>query len=254
MYFLPRQILKFFCILIAFFQSFNFQIIWKVWDCFFAENYSEAREFFLSSAAIIPQAEVSQMRVMDGLETDVAILRGNPEKVLWHISGTHGPEGFAGSAIQSAALQYIADKNLYDPRSSSYKTMPTIIFIHALNPYGFANNRRVNEDNIDLNRNFLTDDEFKSVIARDPNFAGYVDIDPAINPTSQISNIAIINDLNGLLRTAKVALTFGISKVKRALVSGNYYKPTGLGFGGYQLSQSARNIIDLAKRVESHKV
>jgi predicted deacylase len=29
-----------------------------------------------------------------------------------------------------------------------------MILIHALNPYGFAWLRRVNEDNVDLNRNF----------------------------------------------------------------------------------------------------
>ena len=29
---------------------------------------------------------------------------------------------------------------------------PTIVFIHCLNPYGMKHNRRVNEENIDLNR------------------------------------------------------------------------------------------------------
>jgi hypothetical protein len=29
---------------------------------------------------------------------------------------------------------------------------PTLVFVHAVNPFGFANNRRVNEENIDLNR------------------------------------------------------------------------------------------------------
>jgi hypothetical protein len=30
--------------------------------------------------------------------------------------------------------------------------LPTLVIVHAVNPVGFAKNRRVNEDNIDLNR------------------------------------------------------------------------------------------------------
>jgi hypothetical protein len=33
--------------------------------------------------------------------------------------------------------------------------------------------------------------------------------------------------------------------VKKALVSGNYRKSTGLGYGGVKLSKSAKNVIEL---------
>ena len=39
-----------------------------------------------------------------------------------------------------------------DPLPASGR--PTLVFVHALNPYGFSWVRRVNEDNVDLNRNF----------------------------------------------------------------------------------------------------
>lgn len=83
---------------------------------------------------------------------------------------------------------------------------PTIVLVHANNAYGFANNRRFTEENVDLNRNFLTSAEFDEVISRDHNFAGidmtncifncfcfqfhsinyigYVNLDPVINPTT----------------------------------------------------------------------
>jgi len=32
------------------------------------------------------------------------------------------------------------------------------VLVHAINPYGFAWTRRVNEDNVDLNRNFVDHD------------------------------------------------------------------------------------------------
>eukprot|EP00957_Ditylum_brightwellii_P032243 2443418-Ditylum_brightwellii.AAC.1 len=40
----------------------------------------------------------------DDLTIDVAIYRGSEKNVLIHMSGTHGVEGFAGSAVQSSIL------------------------------------------------------------------------------------------------------------------------------------------------------
>jgi hypothetical protein len=135
-------------------------------------------------------ADLFFLPVVDELGTDVAVLKGagSPERFLIHLSGIHGVEGYAGSAIQSASLKYLGEqynKNKQD--KEEFKTSneeedveqeendvysPTIVFVHAMNPYGFANNRRVNEDNVDLNRNFLTEDDFVAARARDPNYAG----------------------------------------------------------------------------------
>ena len=48
--------------------------------------------------------------------------------------------------------------------------------MHALNPYGFAVVRRVNESNVDLNRNFLSHPD-----GHVPN-PGYEELYDAINP------------------------------------------------------------------------
>ena len=62
------------------------------------------------------------------------------------ISGTHGVEGFAGSALQVGLLDE-GIQNELSPESA-------VLMIHAINPYGMAHLRRFNEDNVDLNRNF----------------------------------------------------------------------------------------------------
>src|SRR5438128_436045 len=70
-----------------------------------------------------------------------------PDHVLVHSSGIHGVEGFAGSAIQLQiidALPAIAEN-------------AALVLVHVLNPYGMAWLRRVNEENVDLNRNCLED-------------------------------------------------------------------------------------------------
>jgi hypothetical protein len=74
--------------------------------------------------------------------------------------------------------------------------LPTIVFVHALNPYGMANNRRFNEDNVDLNRNFLSLDEFHKAVTRDNNIAGYDDFWYLLNPVQMpTSRYALIHSL-----------------------------------------------------------
>jgi Protein of unknown function (DUF2817) len=120
---------------------------------YFAETYAEARTKFLA-AARTEGANLTQYVLPDfhgpkneDLIVDVAQLGAqNPESLLVLISGTHGVEGFCGSGCQ---IGYLTDQ--------LYGALPTtsgMVLIHALNPFGFAWLRRVNEDDVDLNRNF----------------------------------------------------------------------------------------------------
>ena len=67
--------------------------------------------------------------------------------VLLVVSGTHGVEGFTGSALQHHWLDGLGPGDIPDGLR--------VVLLHAFNPYGFAWVRRVNEDNVDLNRNFV---------------------------------------------------------------------------------------------------
>ncbi len=84
----------------------------------------------------------------EGLFTDVALLgRSDGRAMLALCSATHGVEGFAGSALQTGLLADGIGARL-DPDTG-------LVLIHAINPYGFAHLRHANEDNVDLNRNFI---------------------------------------------------------------------------------------------------
>jgi hypothetical protein len=83
-------------------------------------------------------------------------------------SGTHGIEGFSGSAAQTAWM-----------RGGGAARIPpgtAMIFLHAHNPWGFAHKQRVTEENVDLNRNFI--DHGKPY----PPNPGYEALHPAITP------------------------------------------------------------------------
>ena len=59
--------------------------------------------------------------------------------------------------------------------------------LHSLNPYGFANLRRANEDNVDLNRNFLAADDFARL--RDETAPQFGPLNPYLNPPRPPSRI-----------------------------------------------------------------
>ncbi len=119
----------------------------------FAGDFSALRTRFLSAARTAGASLVEYLHPLYGpngerLATDVAHLgRDDAKKLLVLISGTHGVEGPFGSACQTAWLSQNSPWQLPDDTA--------ILAIHLINPWGTAWTRRVNEDNVDLNRNFI---------------------------------------------------------------------------------------------------
>lgn len=120
----------------------------------FAQTYAQARELFLRSAAdagLAVQSHQHPRRGRDGetLAMDVARI-GPPDSTALMVlsSACHGVEGFCGSGAQVALLR---DAQF---RAAVRRTGVVVLFVHALNPYGFSWWRRTTHENVDLNRNF----------------------------------------------------------------------------------------------------
>ncbi|KAF4733139.1 hypothetical protein FOZ63_031695, partial [Perkinsus olseni] len=157
-------------------------------ECFFSERYDEARAKFrrlalqaglgLWALPVVPPSGYGHEYIMD-----VAVLRptvGHSRGSVVHTSGVHGVEGYGGSGIQCYLLDQIRQAKEEGRLQNIDKTL---VFVHAVNPYGMAHYRRVNEENVDLNRIALKSHEFDYLInKRDPNVAGYVDLDAFLNP------------------------------------------------------------------------
>ena len=130
---------------------------------YFSDDYEVARQKFLDTVkayGLEHHAFTNPQTGPEGqiLATDVAWY-GNKaaEKVLVFISGTHGVEFLAGSGCQ---IGWIKEGHLAETPADT-----GILFIHCINPYGAAWRRRYNEDNVDLNRNFIDHDrtDFKNL-------------------------------------------------------------------------------------------
>jgi hypothetical protein len=195
---------------------------------YFSSDYAGARERFLNGArncgceiASYPIGQVDP----DGspLTVDVAIsTEGDASRCLLLSSGVHGVEGYFGSAVQLCFL---------DEWASNPDARPTHrwVMVHALNPYGMAWLRRVNEDNVDLNRNLLRDG---ADYHGRPE--GYDALHHLLNPTRK--KLSRWEPLR--LKFALAAIRHGRKHMQQAISAGQYDHPQGLFFGGHGPTKS----------------
>lgn len=193
--------------------------------CYFSESYWEARAKFRRVAAA-GNASLHALEVAPGYYMDIAVLQGSGKGLVVHTSGVHGVEGYAGSGIQIGLLH----------RLKQQVVKPTVVFVHAVNPFGMAHFRRWNENNVDLNRNALTPEEFRELQKRDPNQFGYVDVSAYINPEAAPSMLQAYLTMWGNI--GFLLATKGLTTVKAALVTGTYTEPKGIFYGGNTLQRS----------------
>jgi hypothetical protein len=189
---------------------------------FFSDSYVEARDKFLSAVAEAGGALLHSYRCPaegpDGetLFTDVArIGDAGARKILLLTSATHGIEGFCGSGCHTGWLRRgHCGRDLTDDVA--------VIFVHAVNPHGFAHRRRVNEDNVDLNRNFV---DHAKPYPVNPDYAALKD---HVNPSIWTPEVLAAAD-------AAIRAYYGNPKddfLPKAIHGGQYVNSKGTFFGG----------------------
>jgi hypothetical protein len=200
----------------------------------FPPDYATARANFLKAARGADLGITSRVhpsaRTRDGksLFLDTAVIGPREsETALLMISATHGVEGYFGSGVQTGMLR--ADL-LKAPGGAK------VVLLHALNPYGFAWDRRVNEDNADINRNFVDHDA-------PPANEAYASLAEWIAPRD-VSREAM-KAANARLRLYSDA--HGDFALQEAITKGQYVYPDGLYYGGAGESWSSLMLRDVLK-------
>jgi len=202
----------------------------------FSPSYIVARHKFLESAQKTG-SNIHSIRHPDSgpndepLYIDVAYYGSSDDtRALVILSGTHGVEGFAGSAIQTGAL--------LDGITTRLPSGTSLIMIHALNPYGMAHIRRFTEGNVDLNRNF------RNHSSTPPDNLEYNALANAIAPSS----ISFRSEVISWGRMIGFILTQGKTAFQKAVSSGQYAHPSGLFYGSRQNTWSNDTLRTLVQR------
>lgn len=189
----------------------------------YKSSYTEARQSFLSEClalgARMTAYENPNDKGPDGkaLYCDVATF-GNPDarRALFCCSGTHGIEGGVGSAIFVHALK----KGILDRYLDDHK----IVLIHSINPWGHAYDSRGTENNVDLNRNFVSHGDHY------PTKPDYLTLHDVCTP--EVWSEQAFEDFISAFNI--MAEDKGESNTVNAIFGGQYERPDGLNFGGIQ--------------------
>lgn len=195
----------------------------------FSADYAEARRTFVSAAegsGLVVDTRDHPKCGPHGEPLACDIVWAGPRaarRVVVLIAGTHGVEGFGGSAVLSDWVLGGGPDRLPDGVA--------VLMIHAPNPYGFAWLRRVNEDGVDLNRNFV---DFEQPLPGDEGYA-------AVS--------AMLSGPNGTIDLAALhayAAEHGYSSLEPIVSLGQYSDPDGLFYGGTHPTWSRRTIESVA--------
>ncbi len=203
----------------------------------FSPTYASARARFLLAAdragARVDVLTNTAASAPDGgtLTTDVAVLGpADADGALLVFSGTHGPEGFVGSAAQIALLDSLADR--------AQELPVRVVLVHAINPWGFANISRTTENNVDLNRNFI------DWSARPPTNPSYAELHSLLCPSEWSAKALEEADAG---RDAWIA-EHGQDAYVDVTARGQYSHPDGLNYGGASREWSNEALETIIRR------
>ena len=186
----------------------------------FSASYAQARTRFLEAAATAGLAIESHAHPLTGRDGEALamdVVRDGPadaDKLLILSSACHGVEGFCGSGVQVFALHDA------EWREKARAAGVAVLYIHALNPWGFSHLRRVTHENVDLNRNFH---DFAKPL---PDNAAYRELQPLLlpdqwppSPENQAATAAFIAER-------------GMAAFQAAISGGQHEFADGLFYGG----------------------
>ena len=186
----------------------------------FSPSYAKARVKFLEAAATAGTRIESFNHPLPGkdgeqLAMDVALDgEAGSERLLIVSSACHGVEGYCGSGVQVFALHDA------EWRARARAAGVAVLYVHALNPWGFSHGRRVTQENVDLNRNFH---DFGQPLPDNP---AYRQVHPLLLPETWPPDEANRQAVQAFIAR------HGVAAWQAAISGGQHEFADGLFFGG----------------------
>lgn len=172
--------------------------------------------------------------VADGLSMDVIeYIPKKYDRLLCITTGLHGIEGYVGNLLLRQFERTIL--------SSLELDSTHVVLIHAINPYGMMHYRKVNENNVDLNRNFLRD---YTELPKNNGFKKnkWFFLAKPISENPRRANMRFYGD------TVKMLLSSSVKNIRKAALLGQYEFPKGFFYGGKAPEKSAELMMDYIER------
>lgn len=211
---------------------------------YFQESYEECRKAFLDQVGqlcdLYEDIQVSSIGVKSNKDNDLTIdycyvpAQKKTKRLFVLTSGLHGIEGYAGSSVQQMFLNEIVGSMNLDELG--------LLIVHGINPYGFKFNRRVTENNIDLNRNCKADDRLYEI-----KNEGYTYLNPWLNSTKKVSLTKFDHFFFPFYAVKKI-IEHSMASLRQSILQGQYQFEQGIYFGGKELEESIKDLTIIIKK------
>jgi hypothetical protein len=207
----------------------------------FPASYAESRRGFLQSTGPVcarwPVCVPGKHILEDHPDLSIDWLWAEPrqkEHLVIVSTGQHGIEGYVGAAMLKLFIEEFAPR--LDPENTG------LLLVHAINPWGMQNNRKVDANGVDLNRNFDFTERF----------------DPAINPEfKQIASLVnpqrplgppLLENISFWAAVLQALAVNGVAVVQKASLLGQHHTPNGFYYGGTGYSECTSVLIGLYRQ------
>lgn len=206
----------------------------------FFDEYDEVREHLLETVDNLKNQGIQTdlysqcIDEEEDLYIDTIYLPSNAEQknLVVLTTGVHGIEGYIGSVMLDVFWQEIYPELNKDNTG--------VLIIANVNPYGMKYHRRYNENNVDLNRNFILDwNTFDTTVNKD-----YPKVDKFLGPQKNMGN-AFWHEAGFYASMVKEVVVNGADSISNALLGGQYEYPQGVYYGGAGDEQSTTYVKDV---------
>jgi len=173
----------------------------------------------------------------DDLYIDNIYIPSNEEQtnLIVLTTGVHGIEGYIGSVMLDVFWNEIYP--------DIDKDNTGVLVVANVNPYGMKYHRRYNENNVDLNRNFILDwDSFDMTVNKD-----YPKVDTFLGPQKEMGNI-LWHEAGFYGSLVKEVIQDGADVISNALLGGQYEYAEGVYYGGAGDEASTTYLKDTFKQ------
>lgn len=150
----------------------------------------------------------------------------SPEKLLILTAGLHGVEGFVGAELVNRTItRHYKDMN-------ASKT--ALLVVNFINPWGMKYFRRVNCENIDLNRNFLKESKPKKYKSKALEYLICAKWQRGFSP---------LNLIRYYFSLIKCIIVDGIQNTNLAIFGGQYDNRDQIYYGGDSLTAENKKVL-----------
>lgn len=218
---------------------------------YFHETYNDCRSSFIESVEgllkIYDSAKIGKIIVPSKVDNDLSIdwfyipAQKHKDKLLILNSGLHGIEGYTGSAIQQMFIEKFLKQHLPDNMG--------VLLIHGLNPYGFKYHRKVTENNVDLNRNCLLENQ-----TFDIKNDGYAELTDMLMPSEPVNLNSLGNQFFYVTAIYKI-IKESMPVLRQAALQGQYDFDKGFYYGGKEYEAQIKLLKPLLiDKIDDYKV